>query len=124
VPVERIAPRTAARPAKAPSARTMGGGLILRPALDQRDWAPMKDTTAQVQLGAWRSQAEADAGWDKARAKAGGFLDRLNPRVVTADLPGKGRYYRLRVAPPAGQSRASLCYSLAAKGLICMSVWD
>jgi tetratricopeptide (TPR) repeat protein len=124
VPVERIAPRTAARPAKAPSARTMGGGLILRPALDQRDWAPMKDTTAQVQLGAWRSQAEADAGWDKARAKAGGLLDRLTPRVVTADLLGKGRYYRLRVASPAGQSRASLCDALAAKGLTCMPVRD
>jgi tetratricopeptide (TPR) repeat protein len=122
-PDERTAPRIATPPAKTRPARRMGE-LILRPALDQRDWAPMKDVAAQVQMGAWRSQAEADAGWDKARARAGGLLDRLSPHVVTADVPGKGRYYRLRVSPASGQSRASLCNSLAAKDVTCMPVRD
>ncbi len=120
-PAERAAPRIATPPAKAPPVKAING-LILRPALDQRDWAPMKDGTAEVQLGAWRSEAEAEAGWTKARARANGVLDGLSPQVVIADLPGKGRYYRLRVSPGSGQSRAGLCASLKAKGVTCLPV--
>ena len=80
--------------------------------------------SVEVQLGAWRSQAEADAGWAKAKAKAPNQIGRLNPRIVTADLPGKGRYYRLRTSPAAGQSQAALCDSLMATGLACIPVRD
>lgn len=122
-PTEKPAPR----PAPPRPARTLGG-LVLRPALDQRDQAPPRSAGAarEVQLGAWRSQAEADAGWDKAKAQAQapGLLGRLSFRVVMADLPGKGRYYRLRVSPAPGQSQASLCDSLVAQGLACLPVRD
>jgi hypothetical protein len=121
VTADRPAPRISASPARKPPARSIGG-LILRPALDQHDWAPIKDAAAVVQLGAWRSEVEANAGWDKARAKAGKLLDGLIPHVVTADLPGMVRYYRLRVSPASGQSRAGLCASLVAKGLTCLPV--
>lgn len=95
--------------------------LSLRPALDQSATAAPKN---QVQLGAWRSEAEARAGWDKARGRAGGLLEGLKPHLVVADLPGRGRYYRLRVSPVAGQSAAQFCESLTAKGLACFPAWD
>jgi hypothetical protein len=101
---------------------TIVGGLILRPALDQHDAA--RSARAEVQLGAWRSEAEANAGWAKAKARAGGPLDSFSPRFVTADLPGKGRYYRLRISPGAGQSPAALCASLMAKDVACLPARD
>jgi tetratricopeptide (TPR) repeat protein len=74
-----------------------------------------------VQLGAWRSQDEAEAGWNHAKARSGGALDGLANIIQIADLPGKGRYYRLRVAPgPFGAQ--SLCEKLRASGLDCMIV--
>jgi hypothetical protein len=92
--------------------------VALRPALDQ----PRPPDGAQVQLGAWRSAAEADAGWSKARAQAGGLLDGLRPHVLAVDLPGKGRYFRLRVSPGPGQGAAEICSNLAAKAVACIPV--
>jgi hypothetical protein len=58
-------------------------------------------------------------GWNKAVKDADGLLSGYSPHIVAADLPGKGRYYRLRVSVEFG-SPASLCQSLAARGLDCM----
>src|SRR5207302_7714928 len=44
--------------------------VALRPALDQSD-RRSSGTGAQIQLGAWRSAAEAHAGWAQAKARAG-----------------------------------------------------
>jgi hypothetical protein len=77
----------------------------------------------QVQLGAWRSEAEANEGWAHALQRAGDALKGFSPRIVAVELPKVGRYYRLRVA--AGQEGArGLCATLAAKGLDCMPVRD
>jgi len=104
-----LKPPQAARPAP----------LGLRPALDAS--AP---GGAEVQLGAWRSEAEARAGWTRAQARAGGLLDGLRPHIVTTDLPGKGRYYRLRTAPARGQARGRFCAALAGQGLACLPARD
>jgi hypothetical protein len=50
--------------------------------------------------------------------RAGGLLDGIMPHIVSADVPGKGHYYRLRTDPvpdPAG-----FCEQLKAKGLACI----
>jgi tetratricopeptide (TPR) repeat protein len=74
-----------------------------------------------VQLGAWRSQDEAEAGWTRAKARWGDALEGLANIIQIADLPGKGRYYRLRVAPgPAGARK--LCAILRSRALDCMIV--
>jgi tetratricopeptide (TPR) repeat protein len=99
------------------------GGVNLRPALDARPANPGQGG-AEVQLGAWRSQAEAQAGWAKATAKAGEALDGLSPNIVAADIPGKGRYWRLRVSPAVGQNATRLCATLTAKGLACLPARD
>ena len=102
------------------SSRSNGLVLVLRPALDSH----VSSDAAEVQLGAWRSEAEARAGWVKAKSRSGDVLDGLSPHVVTADLPGKGRYYRLRVAPAAGQTRAEFCDRLTAQGVTCLPARD
>jgi tetratricopeptide (TPR) repeat protein len=96
--------------------------LDLRPALDRE--AVRGAPGRQVQLGAWRSEAEARAGWQKAKARAGAILENREPQVLVADLPGRGRYYRLRLSPIAGESPAELCESLADSGIACFPVRD
>lgn len=90
--------------------------LALRAALDQ-------GPAAQIQLGAWRSEVEAAVGWNRAVHAAGDLLKGLSPHVVAADLPGKGRYYRLR-AGPVESAPLALCQALQARGLACMPVHD
>ena len=113
-PAARPAPPPArSSPAVKPApgvAQNAGPGL--RPALDNSG-------AQEVQLGAWREIAEASSGWDRAVRMAGGALAGFSPHIVAADLPGKGRYYRLRVAVPDGKQ---LCAALAAKGMDCIPV--
>ncbi len=73
---------------------------------------------ASLQLGAWRAEADAADGWNQATNRADGLLDGLTPHVIPADIPGKGRYYRLRVGPVA--DAAALCGQLKSKGLACI----
>jgi tetratricopeptide (TPR) repeat protein len=95
------------------------GDIPLKPSLE----SPRGTGLGQVQLGAWRSEAEANEGWDHAVRQAGDTLKGFSPRIVAVELPKVGRYYRLRVA--AGQEGAKdLCAALAAKGLDCMPVRD
>lgn len=87
---------------------------LLRPALDPPQSGSM------VQLGAWRSEAQAQAGWQRAASRAPAVLGTLSHVVVTADLPA-GRYYRLQVSPGADGAGA-LCRSLSAQGVDCILV--
>ena len=77
------------------------------------------DAVPQVQLGAWRYQAQAETGWQRAVKKADGALAGLVPHIVIADVPGPGRYYRLRVETAKGRE---LCALLMAKGMACAPV--
>jgi tetratricopeptide (TPR) repeat protein len=112
-PSDRIVLRP---PSRKPQPSPAQSGPGLRPALD----APAGSGPA-VQLGAWRSEAEARAGWAKAVSASGRALNGLRPRIVTADLPGKGRYYRLRTETP---DPSGLCASLRAAGQDCMRARD
>jgi cell division septation protein DedD len=86
--------------------------------------APDQSAKGEVQLGAFRSEAEAKAGWGKAQAQAADLLSGYQPHVVAADIPGKGRYYRLRLSPASGVSPRQFCDSLTAKGVGCFPVRD
>ncbi|MEI9991426.1 MAG: tetratricopeptide repeat protein [Rhizomicrobium sp.] len=77
---------------------------------------------AVVQLGAWRSQGEAAIAWSRIARVATTELVGLTPQVISVDLPGKGRYYRLRTNPAKGA--LALCAVLRAKGLACIVVRD
>ena len=69
-----------------------------------------------AQLASFRSEAEAMAEYDRLRAKHGGVLNGLSPRVVKATVAGAARY-RLAVGPMASRDAASkVCNSLIAAG--------
>ena len=82
--------------------------------------APIAAPATQIQLGAFRDQAAAAAGWNKIAAASEGALQGFSPVVVPVDLPGKGRLWRLRTAVGDKSSGLRLCAALAAKGLVCM----
>ena len=88
-----------------------------RPA--QHETAAPTSGGAMVQLGAWRDEAAAANGWNHIVDRSGGLLSGINPRVVAADVPGKGRFWRLRAEPSSGDATA-LCEQLKAKGLACI----
>lgn len=91
----------------------------LKPALSESG-----DPSQTVQLGAWRNEADAADAWNRVISRGGNLLAGLSPQVVPVDLPGKGRYYRLRAGPVYQNGGPSLCAALRAKGLDCNVVQD
>jgi cell division septation protein DedD len=77
--------------------------------------------THLVQVGAFRSQGEADGQWSKMQGKLGSFLDGKAKDVEVADLGAKGTYYRLRVGPFASADAAKTwCAGLKERGTDCL----
>jgi tetratricopeptide (TPR) repeat protein len=101
-----------------PRRRAVSARPGLRPALDG---APAASSEPQVQLGAWRSEPEAQDGWDKAKIKAGGGLDGQVAHILRAEIPGKGTYFRLRLTTA---NPISLCIRLRKAGLDCVQARD
>lgn len=93
-------------------ARQVASGPQLRPSMDRAAAGRQ-----MAQLGAWRSEAEARAGWKTALAAAR-ELKGLLPQIAATEIPGKGRFYRLRVVTP----HPTLCASLRAAGQGCWPV--
>jgi tetratricopeptide (TPR) repeat protein len=77
---------------------------------------------ATLQLGAFRGEADAQAGWKTLQGKATAALDGLSPVIAAADIPGKGRFWRLRVGPLDKDRAASICGQIKAKGADCIPV--
>jgi cell division protein FtsN len=77
--------------------------------------------THLVQIGAFKSQEEADGQWAKLQGKLGGYLDGKSNDVERADLGDKGVYYRLRVGPFASSGDAkTYCAGLKERGTDCL----
>ena len=73
-----------------------------------------------LQIGAYKSQAEADSAWKTYRSKHGGALSGYAPDVKMVDLGAKGTWYRLRVSSFADKNAAAaLCTKLTAEGGAC-----
>ncbi len=90
------------RPRKSP--RTSGAGI------------------AAVQLGSFRAEVDAATRWNRLQSTAGNLLGGLSPRIEAADIPGRGRYYRLRAGAMDFGEAANLCGTLKAQGLDCIAV--
>ena len=73
-----------------------------------------------LQIGSYKSEAEARQSWSAFRAKhdaAAGY----QPDVKSADLGAKGRWYRLRMGPFADRKSAlAVCAKLKADGASCL----
>ncbi len=98
------APAKAAAPAATPAAAkpAASGGYVL-------------------QIGAYKSQADADAAWKVYKAKHSALLSAYSDDVQQADLGEKGTWYRLRIAGFADKDMASsLCDRLRTDGGACI----
>ena len=69
-----------------------------------------------IQLGAYRSQADAQAAWNGIKSKHS-VLNAHSPSIIRADLGEKGVFYRLRVVDV---DAASMCAALKTAGQPCM----
>jgi cell division protein FtsN len=73
-----------------------------------------------LQIGAYKSQAEADAAWKTYKARHSALLAGFSENVQQADLGEKGIWFRLRVAGFSDKDVASAtCERLKADGGAC-----
>ena len=85
--------------------------------------APAPSTgSVEVQLAALRSHAEAETVWKGLSARHRDVLGGKSYRVVEANIPGKGTYYRLRVAAASATAAKSLCATLTQRNQACILV--
>ncbi len=74
-----------------------------------------------IQIGAFRSEAEAAGQWSKLQGKLGSYLEGKSDDIERADLGDKGVYYRLRVGPFASADEAkTYCAGLKERGTDCL----
>jgi hypothetical protein len=81
--------------------------------------APAPMGGALLQIGAYKSQAEANAAWLTYKASHSALLATMSPDVKQVDLGAKGTWYRLRIAAGDKNSATALCDKLKAEGGAC-----
>ena len=113
----------AAAPAGGPASgapRQLGNPVPVTPAPKPATAAPAASGGSVLQIGAYKSQADADTAWKAYKAKhplAAGYSE----DVAKVDLGEKGTWYRLRMAGFGDKDQASAtCAKLKAEGGDCM----
>ena len=72
---------------------------------------------AILQIGAYKSQAEADTAWKTYKSKHAALLAGATQDVQQADLCDKGTWYRLRIVGfPSKDVASAMCDRLKADG--------
>eukprot|EP00439_Symbiodinium_sp_Y106_P089371 s1_g1907.t1 len=75
----------------------------------------------RVQIGSFRSAADATAAWDKTVAAHQELIGQRQPYIVEADLGERGIFYRLQIGPLHSSNEArTLCNALKARGQDCI----
>jgi hypothetical protein len=74
-----------------------------------------------LQIGSFKSQADADTAWKNFQGKHAGLVGSYGPNVVKVDLGEKGTWYRLRMGPFGSKDGAvATCAKLSADGASCI----
>ena len=107
-------PRTlSATPAPAAPAAAKPVPAAIPPAAS----APAGGGSFVLQIGAYKSQADADTAWTTYKTKHASLLSGYSPDVRQADLGEKGIWYRLRITGfPSKDVASALCDRLKADG--------
>jgi cell division protein FtsN len=126
-PLQSTPSKPAPKVAAAPPPPTIATGAP-RPLVTPATAAPAPTPAAAapasgsyvLQIGAYKSQAEADAAWKTYQGKHAALLAGYGENVQQADLGAKGTWYRLRVAGFRDKEVASgVCDRLKADGGAC-----
>ncbi len=114
--VEAPATKPEAQPATAPTP----AAATAKPTVSYRTGGALAGSHL-VQIGAFKSEAEADGQWTKLTGKLGAYLDGKSNDVERADLGAKGVFYRLRIGPFATADEAkTYCAGLKERGTDCL----
>ena len=82
--------------------------------------APVAAGASVLQIGAYKSQADADRAWSTYKTKHTSLLAGYSPDVKQVDLGEKGTWFRLRIAGfPSKDVASALCDRLKADGGSC-----
>jgi cell division protein FtsN len=73
-----------------------------------------------VQIGAYKSEAEANTAWKAYKVKHASLLSGMSSDVKQVDLGAKGTWYRLRIVAGSKEEASSLCTKLKADGGDCL----
>ncbi len=110
--VATVAPKPAPVPVRPPAAA---------PAPDVRMAPPAASGSYVAQIGAFKSQAEAQTGWAAFRRSHASTLGGMSPNIVAVDLGEKGTWYRVRTGAFSDRaSAADFCARLKAEGASCL----
>lgn len=81
------------------------------------------DGNYAVQLAALREQSGAEAAWQRLQQQYPDLLGDLDLLLQSAEIEGRGTFWRVRTGPFADKAAAdALCSKLKAKGQDCLSV--
>lgn len=110
-------PKEVAKPTPAPAEKPKA------PAAKPAAPAPLATSGERVQLGAFRSRAEAEKQWQKLQKTSADVLGGKPYQVVEANLGEKGIYYRLRAAGFNSSADAkAACSAITGRGQPCLVV--
>lgn len=116
-PVRMAPPASATAP---PKSLMAASPVAAKPVAEKPAAAPAASGSYVLQIGAYKSQADAEKAWRGYKAKHAALLAGYGPDVAQADLGDKGIWYRLRIAGFASKDVASaMCDRLKADGGSC-----
>jgi len=82
---------------------------------------PVTSGSYVAQIGAFKSQEEANTGWAAFKRAHASALGGMSPNIVAVDLGEKGTWYRVRTGAFADRAAASdFCARLKAEGASCL----
>jgi hypothetical protein len=81
---------------------------------------PMAAGSGVLQIGAYKSEADAGAAWITYKARHATLLAAMTPDVKQVDLGAKGIWYRLRIIVSDKSSASALCEKLKSEGGACI----
>lgn len=114
--------KAAPKPATAPTAvsTAQAAPTPAKPTVTYRSGGALTGSHL-VQIGAFRSEAEADSQWTRLQGKLGDYLDGKAQDVERADLGDKGTFYRLRIGPfTSADDAKTYCSGLKERGTDCL----
>lgn len=113
-------PPTASKPVTQQEASAPPAKLAAKPVETAAPQASSGAGAYVLQIGAYKSEAEASAAWQRYQARHAATLSGYSENVKMVDLGVKGVWYRLRVGSfPDKQSAMALCNKLEAEGGAC-----
>ncbi len=106
--------KTVAKPAKKPAVASIAAkASVPESALAAGD-------RYEVQLGSYREMSDGGKDWSRLGVKYASYLGSLKMRLVRADIPGKGTYYRLQAGIVSKDRAHAICDALKADNHGCI----